>query len=287
MKLAAVLLLSSMSATGSQYVTETLEWRRNAEERLKADDGWLTVAGLYWLKEGENRVGAGGTNPIALPPGSAPGHAGIFRLHGGEVEFEAAPGVAVTHNGKPVSRMRLKSDDAGAPDQLVIRDLTMFVIKRGDRYAIRLRDKNSPMRRQFTHRTWFPVNEAYRIVAKWEPYQPPKTLAVPNILGQTEQQPCPGVAVFTLRGAEYRLEPVLEDGRLFFIFKDRTAGRKTYPSGRFLYSDIRQDGTVILDFNRAYNPPCAFTPYATCPLPPKQNQLPVEIEAGELTYHHE
>jgi len=163
----------------------------------------------------------------------------------------------------------------------------MFVIKRGDRYAVRLRDKNSRLRREFTRRTWFPVDEKLRVIAQWIPYDPPKQMPGPNILGETEQEPCPGVAVFRLSGAEYRLEPVLEDGRLFFIFKDRTAGKQTYPAGRFLYADARPDGTVVLDFNRAYNPPCAFTPYATCPLPPRHNQLPVSIEAGELTYHHE
>lgn len=278
-----------MLAPETPYVAETRQWRNDAETRLKAENGWLTVAGLYWLKEGANRAGTGDASEIMLPKGSAPATVGVFEFSQGRTVFRAAPGVTVTHHGKPVTTtVAMRSDADGAePDQLVIRDLTMFVIKRGDRFAVRLRDKNSRMRREFTHRTWFPVNEEFRVVARWIPYNPPKTLSVPNILGQTEQQPCPGVAVFQLHGVEYRLEPVLEDGRLFFIFKDRTAGKRTYPAGRFLYSDVGAGGTVVLDFNRAYNPPCAFTPYATCPLPPKQNQLPVEIEAGELTYHHE
>lgn len=285
---ALALVLLSMNPSESRYVAETLQWRQDSEARLKADEGWLTVAGLYWLKEGENRAGTEEANPIVLPAGSAPAFIGTFRKSGARIEFEAARGVAVTHEGKPVGKLTLQSDAGGAqPDRLAVRDLTMFVIKRGERYAIRLRDKNSKMRREFTHRTWFPVKEEYRIRAKWQPYNPAKSLPVPNILGETEREPCPGVAIFQWHGVEYRLEPVLEDGRLFFIFKDRTAGKKTYPAGRFLYSDVGADGSVILDFNRAYNPPCAFTPYATCPLPPKQNQLPVEIEAGELTYHHQ
>lgn len=284
----AVLWLLPMLPPETRYVAETQQWRKDAEARLKAEDGWLAVAGLYWLKEGTNRAGTSEASEIMLPEGSAPDTVGVFEFSHGKTVFHAAPGATVTHNGKPVTILALQSDADGAePHQLVIRDLTMFVIKRGDRYAVRLRDKNSRLRREFTHRTWFPVNEEYCVVAKWIPYNPPKTLPVPNILGQTEQQPCPGVAVFQLHGVEYRLEPVLDDGRLFFIFKDRTAGKKTYPAGRFLYSDVEAGGTVVLDFNRAYNPPCAFTPYATCPLPPKQNRLPVEIEAGELTYHHE
>jgi uncharacterized protein (DUF1684 family) len=277
----------TMLASDPAYVAETLEWRRKAEERLKADDGWLTVAGLYWLKHGTNRAGTAAKNEIALPPGSAPPLLGVFDFSNGRTTFRAASGVVVKCQGKPISTIALKSDAEGEADELGAGSLTMLVIKRGARYAVRLRDKNSRQRREFTHRTWFPVDERLRVIAQWTPYDPPKQLPVPNILGETEQEPCPGVAAFRLNGAEYRLEPVLEDGRLFFIFKDKTAGKRTYPAGRFLYADAGTDGTVVLDFNRAYNPPCSFTPYATCPLPPRQNQLPVAIEAGELTYHHE
>lgn len=278
--LAAALWLLPLLPADPSYVAATQQWRMDAEARLTADDGWLTVAGLFWLQEGPNE--------IDLPADARPSRIGVFEFAHGRVVFHAAPGAAVTHNGKPVQVLELRSDDGGAePDQLVAGRFTLFIIKRGPRYAVRLRDKNSRMRREFTRRTWFPVKQEYRVAADWVPYRPPKSLAVPNVLGQTEQQPCPGVAVFRLHGAEYRLEPVLEDGRLFFIFKDLTAGKATYPAGRFLYSEVGPDGKVVLDFNRAYNPPCAFTPYATCPLPPKQNRLAVAIEAGELTYHHD
>jgi uncharacterized protein (DUF1684 family) len=165
----------------------------------------------------------------------------------------------------------------------------MFVIERGGKYAIRLKDKNSKMRREFTGLKWYPVKPEYRITATFNPYEPPKQIPVPNILGQTESLPSPGYVTFTLKGKTVRLEPVLEspdDKELFFIFRDGTSGDTTYPSGRFLYADMPVQGKVVLDFNKAYNPPCAFTPYATCPLPPPANRLKVNIEAGELNYGH-
>ena len=198
-------------------------------------------------------------------------------------------GVTVTSGGKPVTTMELRDDSAGAPDMLALGDLTMFVIKRGERHAIRLRDTKSRMRREFTGLTWYPVREEHRVVATFIPYEPQHSIAIPNILGETERLPCPGYASFSLQGKALRLEPVIEapgDDQLFYIFRDETSGKETYPAGRFLYSDMPKDGKVVLDFNKAYNPPCAFTPYATCPLPPKQNRLAARIEAGEKNYGH-
>jgi uncharacterized protein (DUF1684 family) len=149
-----------------------------------------------------------------------------------------------------------------------------------------MRDQQSQYRREFRGLQWYPVKPEYRVTARFVPYSPPKTIPVPNIIGGTFPETCPGYAEFELRGEKLRLEPVLSDGRLFFIFRDETSGKKTYGAGRFLYSDLAKDGIVTLDFNQAYTPPCAFTPYATCPLPPKQNRLPVAIEAGELDYGH-
>jgi len=169
---------------------------------------------------------------------------------------------------------------------LRFRDLTLFVIKRGDRLGIRLRDTKSKMRREFKGLHWFPVKESYRIEAKWVAYAQPKAIAIPNVLNQIEEQKSLGYAIFQLNGKEHTLEPVVEGQELFYIFKDMTAGKQTYPAGRFLYSEMPVNGKVILDFNKAHNPPCAFTPYATCPLPPKQNRLQTRIEAGELTYGH-
>lgn len=160
----------------------------------------------------------------------------------------------------------------------------MFVIHRGNRYAIRLKDTGSKFRQEFTGLHWFPVRASYRVTARFVRYETPKMIAIPNILGETEKEASPGYVVFTLQGHPFRLYPVVEGNQLFFIFHDQTSGKETYPSGRFLDADLPKEGKVLLDFNKAYNPPCAFTPYATCPLPPKQNRLATRIEAGELNY---
>jgi len=160
------------------------------------------------------------------------------------------------------------------------------VIERGGRYGIRLKDRESALLKEFGGLRWFPVREDYRVEARFVPHASPMKIAVPNILGQVEELPSPGYAAFTIGGREVRLDPVLEEPgatELFFIFRDQTTGKQTYPAGRFLYAPMPKDGRVTLDFNKAYSPPCAFTPYATCPLPPKQNRLSVRIEAGELT----
>jgi uncharacterized protein len=275
-------------AATEDYAVEIQKWRRDREARLRSDDGWLTVAGLFWLKDGPNRFGADPGNDIVLPEGSAPPRAGTFELAAGKTSVEVQPGVEVTCEGKPVARRALRSDTGGAaPDVLKLGDLSLFVIERGGRYAIRLRDRNSKLRQQFTGLRWFPVKESYRVTARYVSYPSLKPVVVPNILGATEKMPSPGYAVFDLDGKEVRLEGVFEEPQatqLFFIFKDATSGKETYPAGRFLYSDLPKNGAVVLDFNRAYNPPCAFTPFATCPLPPEQNRLPMRIEAGELRY---
>ncbi len=262
------------------------EWRRRREAALTADDGWLTVVGLFWLKHGANSVGADPSSEVTLPAGSAPAKVGVFDLHDGLISFQAAPGVTVTVNGAAATSAALKPDSSGSADIVRLDDLTMFVIERGGRYGIRLKDKKSPLRKAYTGIKYFPPKEEYCVKAKFVPYNPPKTISVPNILGQVDQEPSPGYVVFSLNGQEYRLDPVVEDGSLFFIFKDLTSGKETYPPGRFLNTPMPENGEVTLDFNKAYNPPCAFTPYATCPLPPDQNKLQVAIEAGELRYGH-
>jgi uncharacterized protein (DUF1684 family) len=274
-----------MLGAAEPYSTSIESWRKQREERLKAPDGWLAVAGLFWLKEGENRAGSDPSCEVLLPAGRAPLRMGVFDFHSGKTSFRAARGADVLVNGKKVLTADLKSDGGGGkPDLVQMGDFTMFVIKRGDQYAIRMRDVHSQMRNEFTTLHWYPVNESYRVVAKFTNYEKPQTIAIPNILGKVENEPAPGYATFDLMGQSYRLDPVLEGDQLFFIFRDQTAAKTTYGAGRFLYTDLPKDGKVVLDFNKAYNPPCAFTPYATCPLPPKQNRLPLKIEAGELKY---
>ena len=282
---AAALLSGGILLAQTSYKAEIEQWRKEREANLRKDNGWLSVAGLFWLKNGENRVGTAAIDEIALPPQSAAARVGSFLFRNGKTVFTAESGVEVRAAGKPVRTLEMKPDVPGPADVLTIGALSMFVIERGGRYAIRLRDNHSSIRKQFSGLHWFNVDEAWRIRAKWVAYNPPKKIGVLDILGITEQAICPGYASFTLAGKEYRLEPTDEDGQLFFVFRDLTAGKETYPSGRFLDVAAPRGGYVILDFNQAYNPPCAFTPYATCPLPLPQNRLQVRIPAGELVHH--
>lgn len=280
------LSLLLLEAGGASYRAEIERWRQARVAALKADGGWLTVTGLFWLKPGRNTLGAGPKNDIVLPRGSAPEVVGEFDLHNDQTTFHAAPGAPVSIDGKPANSGVLNPDTTNSPDVIRINDLTMFVIQRGPRFGIRLKNKNSELRKKFTAIKYFPIKESYRVEAKFVPYNPPKKITIPNILGQVEEDDCPGYVEFTLDGRTLRLDPLQEGDEFFFIFKDLTSGRETYPPGRFLYTSTPKNGEVVLDFNKAYNPPCAFTPYATCPLPPKENHLPVRIEAGELRYGH-
>ena len=287
---AALLLVTATVAAQDSYEQTIKVWRAEREAKLKADDGWLTVSGLFWLKEGINDFGTGPANDIVLPTGSALEHVGSFELNQGKVTLHVADGANVTINDKPVREIEVQSDATKKADLIKAGDLSFLLLKRGDRWGIRLKDKNSYTRREFTGLRWYPVKESYRITAQFVPYEQPKEVPITNILGDTEIYKSPGLLRFNLNGQEYTLEPVLSGERLFIIFRDLTSNRTTYASSRFLYADLpkdelSKDGRVVLDFNQAINPPCAFTAYATCPLPPKQNRLRVAIEAGELTYH--
>ena len=269
------------------YVQALTKWRQEREATLKADNGWLTVAGLFFLNQGRNTFGSGPLNDIVLPA-DAPMEAGTFELEGQKVVMRAkAP---LTVNGKETALADLRPAADGKPaDLLTMGALTAFVHQSGDRLAIRLRDKNSEIRRNFTGLKWFAPNEAYKVTGRFEPYAVAKTVKVPNILGDLETYTAPGVVAFTVSGQEHKLE-VFESGsgdnkRFFIVFRDLTSGRETYPSARFLYADWPVNGQTTLDFNKAYNPPCAFNPYTTCPLPTEQNRMRVRIEAGELDYH--
>ena len=284
--LLAVLVALLVPPAQPNYKTQIERWRELRVKALTSDSGWLTVAGLFWLKEGKSTVGAASGNNFVLPKGSAPAHLGTFEFQHGMTTFQAAPGAEVTVDGKRASTSALKPDTTGKPDIVRVGALSLFVIQRGSRFGIRLKDRDSERRKKFTGLKYFPINEAYRVEARFVPYNPPKKIPVLNVLGDTSEEPSPGYVEFKLNGGDCRLDPIEEDGLLFFIFKDLTSGKETYPPGRFLYADPPKSGKVILDFNKAYNPPCAFTPYATCPLPPAENHLPVRVEAGELRYGH-
>ena len=275
--------------TGADYVREVETWRRERAQRLTADGGWLTVAGLTWLKPGANRFGADKDNDVVLPSHASPAHAGQFVLEAGRVRVEVAPQLAVTLAGQPVTQRELRSDrDGAAPDVLALGAITLQIIDRAGRLGVRLKDMRSAARRDFKGLAWYPITPAYRVIARFEAHAAPTTISVPSVLGGAEPMASPGTAVFELGGRTLRLAPVLEPGepRLFFILRDATSGKTTYGGGRFLYADPPRDGRVVLDFNKAYSPPCAFTPYATCPLPPESNRLPVPIEAGEMSPSH-
>ncbi len=287
---AALLLLGTVLASASaaraaspDYVHEIEDWRAQREEGLRAPDGWLSVVGLHWLREGTSTVGSAEGSDIRLPL-PAPPRVGTIDFTNGKAVIHVAPGVTVKSQDKPVAELELHSDKGGKPDVLAIGPVTLYVIERGGRQALRVKDTESAQRRRFRGLEWYPVREALRIRARFTPYDPPKKIPIANVLGMVELMPSPGYVTFQLGGRELRLDPVLEEPdakELFFILKDMTAGKDTYPAGRFLYAEMPKDGQVVLDFNKAYSPPCAFTSFATCPLPPRQNRLDVRIEAGE------
>jgi uncharacterized protein (DUF1684 family) len=274
-----VMFAAGVLLAGSTYKDEIADWRAKHEAGLKRPDGWLSVAGLFWLHEGPNAVGSDPRSDVVLPA-AAPKRAGVLTFHADKVRFEPADKAFAGKHGV------LRIDSEGPPDVVEIAAIQLTVIRRGEKTGVRLRDPHAATRRDFPGLKWFPVDETWRVKAKWTPYSEPKTIAITNVLGMTDQEPSPGYAEFMLHGQKLRLEPVLEDDHLFFIFKDQTSGKSTYGAGRFLYADLAKAGEVILDFNKAENPPCAFTAFATCPLPPRQNALAAPIEAGELNFGH-
>jgi uncharacterized protein len=272
-------------ASGKDYRAKIAKFRAEREAELKAEDGWLSVSGLFWLKEGKNSFGADPSNDLVLPEGSAPPRAGVFELHDGKTILRVAGGAEVTLDGKPVTALVMKTGEKQKPDVIRLGALLLSLIHRGERFGIRVKDSNARQRREFKGLRWFPAKEGFRITAKFVAYQEPRNIEIANVLGEVNKMPSPGYALFNLGGKEHRLDPILEgDDKLFFIFADPTNNKATYGAGRFLYADLAQDGKVTLDFNQAINPPCAFTPFATCPLPPRQNRLKIAIKAGELTY---
>ncbi|HVR40281.1 MAG TPA: DUF1684 domain-containing protein [Thermoanaerobaculia bacterium] len=278
--------------TPANYESEVLKWRANRLTRLTADDSWLTLVGLFWLHDGTNHFGSDATKNDVVMPAKAPAECGTITLANGKVTLE--PATAMTIGGKPVSGATelLPDSDPNGPTVVQLGTMRFHIIKRGARYGIRAKDPENEARTHFKGLDYFPVDPKWRIEAKFEPYNPPKKVAIVDVLGQTNEETSPGAIVFTVDGQTVRIDPILEQGAkdFFIIIKDATSRDATYPAGRYLYaSPPGPDGKVIVDFNKAYNPPCAFTPFATCPLPPPQNRMPFRIEAGEKKYaggHH-
>ena len=272
---ASALLLAAcaiMGAASASYRASIEQWRRHREAALTADGGWLTVTGLFWLHEGFNTFGHGSSYDVDLPAEPELKNGGMFELRGGKVTMRM--------DGQTRT---LAPDTSGHPYIVRLGSLTWYVIQRGDRYGIRLKDRNSQLRKEFRGLHYFPIDPSYCIHTRLVP--DPQKIRIANVLGQVQDEPSPGYVSFVLHGRKLRLYPVEDSpGELSFIFRDLTSGKETYGAGRFLDVELSKNGQIVLDFNKAYNPPCAFTPYATCPLPPKENRLDVRIEAGELKY---
>lgn len=254
------------------------------EASLRAEDGWLSVAGLFWLHEGENRFGSDPLDDIVLHEAGVPAEVGSFDMHGDKIVVRINPGVRIQLKGKAVESAAILPD---SDDRLVLGDISLLVHRSGERYAVRLKDKHSKLRRDFAGLRWFPIDESYRVRAKFVAYESPQAVDILNQAGDTQTIPAPGYVIFTLTGKEYRLEALTQSGGgdgLFFIFRDLTSGKETYEASRFLDTPAPKDGSVVLDFNEAYNPPCAYNPYTTCPLPTAENRLRVRIAAGEMMY---
>ena len=276
--------------TAESHRAEIETWRAKRAAGLRREDGWLTLVGLFWLEDGENRFGSDPkSNRIVFPAGTAPKTMGSLDLSSGVVTLRAKPEAGLTTEGRPATTMRLRTDADGDPTVLQHGRIRFYVIRRGARLGVRVKDSQNPALRAFRGIDSFPVDLAWRFEAHFDAYDPSRTIAVPNILGSVENETSPGAVVFRRGDREFRLDAVRESGteELFLIFGDETNGRETYGGGRFLYAALPdKDGRVIVDFNKAYNPPCVFTAYATCPLPPAKNRLPIRVEAGEKTYEH-
>jgi len=282
-------LIASAQATAGHvdaaYQREVEKFR--AEEIKDLKSNWLLLAGLFWLKPGVNAFGTASSNSIVLPPGTAPAKAGVFELNGDEVTLKMEAGAAATIDGQSLMTAKLQADTSGKPTVVALGRLRMHVIKRGERVGIRLKDLQNPALRNFTALHFYPIDTACRVTGTWVPSDGKRTIDVPNVLGDVTQETIPGEVRFELNGQKLTLTALGGDATkgLFFVFSDTTSKTETYPAGRFLETDAVKDGTVVLDFNLAYNPPCAVTPYATCPIAPKENRLAVAIPAGEKFDH--
>ncbi|MEM9291933.1 MAG: DUF1684 domain-containing protein [Acidobacteriota bacterium] len=278
-----------------EWKVEVEAWHQDRIQRLEDREGWLSLAGLFWLQEGEHSFGSGEEAALKFPA-VAPELAGSLRLEAGEVTLippaegssgeEGEQAAALTIDGEVVTEpVTLASDAAEEATTVALGPLRFFVIDREGQLGVRLKNREREIFDVFDGIPRFPMDPQWRIVARWEAFEEPKTLEIPNVLGGVFEESSPGAAVFEIDGQEYRLEPTgSPDDELFFVFGDTTNGKSTYGGGRFLYAGPPQDGWIVLDFNRTYSPPCTFSPYATCPLARPEAKLPIAVEAGELLW---
>ncbi len=267
-----------------EYVKSIKQWHENRISRLKKENGWLNLVGLYWLQEGKNTFGSANDNDIIFPQ-KAPDHIGTFILNDGIVDVKINPAVKVFSDSQIVTSMKMNDDLSDSTSVLQWGSLRWFIINRNGKYGVRLRDLDAPLVKEFKGIDMYPIDEKWRVEANFEKYPAPKVIEIPNILGSVENDTVEGRLLFKMNGEIYTLDPVSEGNEFFIIFADESNGEETYGAGRFLYTDKPDSlGMTVLDFNKAYNPPCAFTRFATCPLPPKQNYLHLKVTAGEKKY---
>ena len=288
--LSAFLLTSTAIATDLQTERATVEkWRTERVRSLTSETGWLTLVGLFWLSPGENTLGRASTNTIVLDHPNLADSAGTFVLSGDKVTFTAKPGAGITHEGEPVTALDMVSDAKESPTVFSSGPLRFFIIERAGKFAVRVRDVASARLHAFRGLEYFPINPDWVFDARFEPYEPHRLIKIMDIVGLEQEKESPGAVVFTRNGQEVRLDTVL-DGvgatDLFIMFADETSGHGTYGAGRFLHVPFAINGKTVVDFNEAYNPPCAFNNFATCPLPPFQNRVKLKITAGEKNYAH-
>jgi uncharacterized protein (DUF1684 family) len=268
------------------YLRDIESWRAQRIARLTAPDGWLSLAGLHWLEPGANTLGSASDNAVVLA--KAPAHLGVIEWRADDalvLQLADASGARV--DGETKTEAILHDDREPDPTRVSFGSVNFIVIERGGRKALRVWDSEAETRTRFGGIESFPVDPSWRVVADWIPFDPPQTLETANVIGQMERYPVPGKAVFERDGRRHELLPVIEvpgDTQLFLIFADGTSGRETYGAARFLYADPPCGGKIVLDFNKAYNPPCAFTAFATCPLAPPENRLDLRVTAGEKKY---
>jgi uncharacterized protein len=283
-------LVATAAAAQNGYDEAALKaFRAEREKILLADNGWFTVAGLHFLNPGENKFGSDPLNDIVLEFADVPKQAGVITMDGKNVTIKAADGTTLTYNGQPLKEAPLRLSENKRPaDLITFKSTSFFLHFSGPRLAIRVRDQNAPLRKNFSGLKWYPANPAMKVTGQFTPLATPKVVQAPTILGDLEPFTVPGTVAVTINGKTANMEAWQSGQRLWFVFRDLTSADATYPSARFLYTDAPgPDGKVTLDFNRAQNPPCAYNPWTTCPLPPSANRLQVRIEAGEKRYHAE
>ncbi len=286
--LVLILLISGCNLRNKEarYQREIEDWQTKRIQSLKAENGWLNIVGLLWLEEGENTIGTDSSNSIVFP-GDGPANIGIIVLEDSILTFLANKNITITHDDEPVTEIEMKTDITRDPTLLKTASYGFFIIKRGERYGIRLRDYKSPRIESLDHIDMFPVSQDWILQATWMPFKEDTFINIPNVLGMVEKTKIQGKLVFEMNNQTCELYPVGAGKKLFIIFGDETSGIETYGGGRFIYVEKPdKKGQVEIDFNRAYNPPCVFTHFATCPLPPAENILRVRVTAGEKNVDH-